>query len=277
VPYLLVPRGLSDVEADLGKASTAGGTLTGDLRLTNRGVHSGVADTYALGMTDARGDGANGTDLRAVGVQSIPASILTGVDDPTDRGIQFAINSWDRFSTESPNEIDVAVDTNGDGEVDRYVVGIDDGLVFAGANDGLILSLIFDADFNLVDGWLADAPLNGSTLILPALASDLGLADGSAPFTYSVVAFDGLTGGADETDPSAPFDAFAPAQSTGDFVEVASHDRLSLPAWANAAAIEDGSVTGWMVVTLDDRNGPAQADIVRVGHGHGQRWHPHHR
>ena len=271
VPYLLVPRGLSDIEASLDhRLQLSGGALTGTLRLENDGVHSGFADTYALGILDPRGDGAHGTDVRAVGVQTVPASVF-GVDDPADRGIQFAVNMWDRFSTESPNEVDVAVDTNGDGAVDRYVVGRDQGLTFAGAYDGVYLSFIFDASWNLLDLWYADAPSNGSTVILPALASDLGLAAGNSSFTYSVIAYDGFTGGADETG-TAAFDAYAPAQSTGDFVAIAAGKHASVPVSVVPAAARAGAVSGWLVVTLDDRNGTSQADIVPLrfdlGHGH---------
>ncbi len=46
--------------------------MTAPLRFSNHGVHGGYADTYALGLTDARGDGVNGTDVRAVGVQTLP-------------------------------------------------------------------------------------------------------------------------------------------------------------------------------------------------------------
>ena len=273
VPYVLVPRGLSDLEASLHHGlALDGGVLKGAIKLANKGVHSGYADTYTLGLRDPRGDGAHGMDLRAAGVQSIPASVLTGTDDPADRGIQFAVNSWDRFSTAAPHEVDVVVDTNGDGTPDYYVVGIDEGVVFAGAYDGTFLSLIFDADFNLVDGWLADAPLNGSTLILPALASDLGLTADAGSFTYSVVSFDGFTGLGDAADGSATFDPFNPAQSTGDFVRVAANGKASIPAWVDPAAAKAGTARGWLVVTLDDANGGRQADIVKLslddGHGH---------
>ncbi len=157
----------------------------------------------------------------------------------------------------------MAVDTNGDGELDFYVVGIDDGQLFAGAYDGLFISAIFDAKFNLVDAWLADAPTNGSTVILPALASDLGLTADAGSFSYWVTAFDGFTGVGDQTRASRPFDAFAPAQSTGDFVAVDSGDKAKVPAWASKVAIASGDVRGWLVVTLDDRNGGAQADVIR--------------
>jgi len=266
VPYLLVPRGTSDVSAETGRTSVSGTTASTSLKLRNDSVHSGVADTYALGITDPRGDGTDGTDVRAVGVQSVPAQVFTGVADPNDRGIQFAVNMWDRFSTAAPHEVDIAVDTNGDGVTDRYVVGYDHGLLFASAYDGVEVSLIFDAGFNLIDLWYADAPANGSTLLLPALASDLGLAPGNGSFTYQVAAIDGFTGVPDLTATSSAFDAFTPAQSTGDFVSVAPHGHSSIPAWFTTGA----GVRGWMVVTLDDRNGAAQADIVRA------RFEDHH-
>jgi hypothetical protein len=52
-----------------------------------------------------------------------------------------------------------------------------------------------------------------------------------------------------------------PAQSTGEFVTLASHVHASIPAWYQKGQ----GVLGWMVVSLDDRNGAAQADLVRVG------------
>jgi minor extracellular serine protease Vpr len=265
VPYLLVPRGVSDVDAELKDVTKSGDTVNASLRLDNHSVHAGNADVYGLGVLDIRGDGDHGTDLRAVGVQSLPGELYGA--PATDRAIQFAVNMYDRFATAAPHEVDVAVDTNDDGAADYYVVGIDNGLISAGEHDGLYISVIFDAEFNVVDAWLADAPLNGSTLILPALASDLGLSDGAGSFSYWVAAFDGFTGLADLTGTAAPFDAYAPKQSTGDFVPVPARGKVSVPVWAARNAPE---VSGWLVVTLDDRNGGAQADVVKLDkHGHG--------
>jgi hypothetical protein len=47
---------------------------------------------------------------------------------------------------------------------------------------------------------------------------------------------------------------------------VAAHSHTSIPAWFTTHA----GVRGWLVVTLDDRNGAAQADIVRA------RFEDHH-
>ncbi len=258
IPYLLGPRGVSAGTAPRGWTTGMGSCVSTPRERRNSGGHGGNADVYALGITDPRGDGADGTDVRAVGVQAVPTEVFTGKPDASDRGIQFAVNMWDRFSSASPHEVDVAIDTNGDGTTDRYVVGYDQGQLSAGAFDGVELSLVCDASYNVIAVWYADAPSNGSTLILPALASELGLAPGGGSFTYKVAAIDGFTGVPDLTATSSAFDAFAPAQSTGAFVAVPAHGKVSLPASFTTGA----GVRGWMVVTLDDRNGAAQADLV---------------
>ena len=272
VPYLLVPRGLSDVSASTGGPVTrTGSRVDATLRLRNDGGHAAYVSTYALGTTDPAGDGLNGTDIRAIGVQATPASDL-GVPDPSDRAVSFVVNMWDRFATAAPHEIDVAVDTNGDGDPDRYVIGYDEGAIFGTSWDGIYLSLIFDAaTFDLIDAWYADAPLNGSTIVLPALASDLGLADGAGSFSYQVVAIDGFTGLADVTAPTTAFDAYGSTQSSGGFVPLAPRSSATLPVWADKAA----GARGWLVVALDDANGGAQADVVRVpsSESHGEGHH----
>ena len=56
---------------------------------------------------------------------------------------------------------------------------------------------------------------------------------------------------------------FNPAQSTGDFVGVDAGDKAKIQVSANKLAIASGDVKGWLVVTMDDKNGRAQANIVR--------------
>ena len=54
----------------------------------------------------------------------------------------------------------------------------DDGrsyVLLLGGFNGQVASFIFDASGNVVNAWLADAPMDSSTLLLPALASDIGL------------------------------------------------------------------------------------------------------
>ena len=263
VAYLLVPRGLSDVDVTYVRHATTGATLRGALKLANHGGHRGFADLYALGSTDSAGDSATSFDLRATGIQSIPAEALTGVPDPDDRSILFAVNGWNRMTSASTHEIDLAVDVDSDDVPDFWVIGIDGGKLFADIFDGVYISAIFDADFNLLDAWNADAPLNGSTVLLPALASDIGLTAGAGTIRYWVESFDLVTGDTDAIGASMPFDVFDPAQSTGDFVAVKSHDKAKIKVSADKLAIASGDVQGWLVVTLDDKNGRAQANIVR--------------
>ncbi|MES2210332.1 MAG: S8 family serine peptidase [Chloroflexota bacterium] len=270
VPYLLVPRGLSDVKASLGKGlDESGGVLSGSLNLSNKGIHDGIADVYAWGLSDARGDGAHGTDLRAVGVQSFPGQYLWSGADPSDMAINFAVNSWDRFTVQAPNEIDIAIDTTGDGVEDYFVIGLDEGLLFTGDFDEFYLSLVFDATtFDLLDAWLADAPFNGSTVLLPLLASDIGLTAGDGGFTYWVAAYDGFTGAADVIPGEASFDPFGSEITTGDFVPLAPGDKVSVPVSFDMSAGMENHTLGWMVVGLDDRNGGAQADLIRPMRNH---------
>jgi minor extracellular serine protease Vpr len=215
---------------------------------------------YALGPTDASGDGKNGTDIRAAGVQVLPYDFLDSTADPSDRSIVFAVNMHDRFSTAAPHEIDVAVDTNGDGSAEYVVFGYDYGYMTTGAYSGMYVSFVEDLALKeITNAWLADAPLNGSTVLLPALASDLGLAAGASAFTYKVVAYDGFTADAsDSTYSSRSFDAYAPKQSTGQFKKVNARSSTYISAWFNRVS----TVRGWLVVSMDDRNGYYQADVV---------------
>ena len=146
IPYLAVPRGVSNVVAVRGgHMSSAAGIKSGKMLLANRAWHSGWADLYALGFKDPSGDGDHGTDVRAAGVKVQPTTAL-GFDDPNDRAITFAVNMHDRFSTAAPHEIDVAIDTNDDGDPDAYVIAYDYGYLTAGAWSGQMVSIITDAE-----------------------------------------------------------------------------------------------------------------------------------
>ena len=67
------------------------------------------------------------------------------------------------------------------------MIGIDFGLATAGELSGEPVSIIVDADGNIVDAWGADAPANGSTILLPALASDISRTDADSTVDYEVI------------------------------------------------------------------------------------------
>jgi subtilisin family serine protease len=253
IPFLLVPRGLSDIEADARVRRGAG-----EIRLRNNGVHAGSAELYAFGARDAR-DAPGPTDLRAIGVESLPGEVLEA--GAADRALVFAVNTYERWGNPGETEIDVLVDTDGDGSPDFIVAGVDLGLVTAGVPNGIFVSFTFRVvgdEIELVNAWNTIAPMNSSTALLPVLASDLGLTEAAGDFTYTAAASSVISRGTpDQMDGTGAFNAFRPAQSTGQFVSLNPGERARVPVTGHRRA-------AWMVVSFDDENGPAQADIVRA-------------
>ena len=266
VPFLLVPRGTSDIRAT-GRGISGRTAVTGSIALANRGVHGGTADLYAWGLSDPR-DQARGKsfDGRAVGVQVLPGA-AGGLAD-SDRLLVFAASTHNRWSNPSETEFDIALDTTGDGNPDVLVVGIDIGALLAGADDGTFGAFVIDANTgDLVDLFPALAPTNGSTLLLPAAASSLGLAEGSGAFDYAAAFFSREDGASDDIDGTAGFDAYAPAISTGDFTSLAPGAASSFAVSADRKANAAHPSLGWLVVSHDDADGAPQADRIPLPGG----------
>jgi minor extracellular serine protease Vpr len=264
--FLLVPDAESRVRSsNTGKYASGDGGLVTSIKVHNDGVHSGAADVYAWGITDANDvKGAEDSmDIRTAGVQTLPGSVLGGAD--TDRALVFAVNTLGRWSNASANEFDIPIDSTGDGTPDYVLVGVDFGLVTTGEIDGRFATFVFKADGSLVDAWVATAPMNGGTLLMPALASEVGLAEGASRCTYSVAGFSQVPEGlVDETE-AAAFDAFAPAISTGAFVPLAPGASSTVQLTVDQAKLAATPAKGWLVVTLDDRSGEQEADQVKLG------------
>ncbi|MEU6719635.1 S8 family serine peptidase [Nonomuraea sp. NPDC046802] len=264
--FLLVPDAESDVRSSRPGRYTAGdGGLVTSVNVRNHGVHAGAADVYAWGITDA--DDVKGAedsmDISAAGVQTLPGSALGGAD--TDRALVFAVSTSGRWSNAAANEFDIPIDSTGDGAPDYILVGADYGLVTTGDLDGRFATFVFKADGSLVDAWVATAPMNGGTLLMPVLASQVGLAEGASRFTYTVTGFSQVPGGlVDETE-SAAFDAFAPAISTGAYAPLAPGASAAIQLTVDQARLATTPAKGWLVVSLDDRSGRQEGDQVGFG------------
>jgi hypothetical protein len=98
---------------------------------------------------------------------------------------------------------------------------------------------------------------------LPALASELGLSSASGAFRYRVASFD-LLSPATDTTPYAHFDAWSPAVTSGQFASLAPGQTTTISLGYRSKAVAATKVLGWMVVTLDDASGTAQADLVAL-------------
>jgi hypothetical protein len=271
IPFLGVPRGTSNITAGPRSAYSGGGIVRASIPVTNSGIHTGIADVYAWGLSDPRDLPATSVatdDIRAVGLQVLPAEALTGTADAADRGLIFAVNTWGKWSSGSSNEFDIAIYGANKHKPDYFVVGVDFGAVTNGGTfDGRMASFTFTASGTLVDLWVADAPANGSTVLLPTLASEIGqTATNNTRFSYGVAGFSIEDSSlVDPVAGQAELDPFHPAISTGDFVPIGPGGSASIPVWVNKGLLGTSPTKGWMIVTQDDANGAAQADLVPIG------------
>jgi hypothetical protein len=265
VAYLVVPRGLSDVKAGTPSTFRSTGsdisTFTATLPVSNGGIHTGSADLYAWGISDGQDAGGRSMDVRDVGVQVLPGDALGGA--ATDRGLNFVVNNWGAATNQATNEFDVAIDNNRDGKVDYYVVGFDLGELTSGVFNGQLASFTIDAATNkVIDAFYADAPMNGSVVELPALASEVGVDSAHPAFSYSVTGTSLLdTSLADQTG-TASFDAFRPAVDSGQYATVAPGQTTGVPVTVDQGRARASRARGWLVVSVDDASGAPQADEV---------------
>jgi len=150
---------------------------------------------FELGASSERGDAsldsipaARSMDLQYVGASS--TAPRTGV---ADGQLNIGISTWDNWAhLAGGTELDVEIDTNGDGEADF--------VTFTAAMDEVDLDLA--ATFNLATGEQVDLqPVNGvlgdvdtntfdtNTAILPVSLSALGLSEDAAQISYRVLGY----------------------------------------------------------------------------------------
>ncbi len=254
LPYYLVTRARSNVDADL---------LGGNnpiIRLTNRnGAVAGNGDFYAWGLKNPKTGAIEAAfEPRAVGVQTNPISANT------DSYLVFAVNTYGRFSNPAVGEYDIYIDVNGDGVYDFVLFSADVGGVELGEVNGQIGTFLLNIKSGaLIPEFPADAPTDGSTLLLPVLASDLGISPKKPRFTYAVKAFDS-TGAEEAVAGTASFNAFAPAISNAMFVAVPPNSATNVPVTINKAEFKKTPALGFMVVTEDNLSGGSQANLMKL-------------
>ncbi|GAA0959457.1 peptidase S8 [Virgisporangium aurantiacum] len=260
VPYYMVPQAVSNIETKidtnaLRRNGSAVATVT-----NRRGVVPGAADWYAWGLYDSRDRGLGSNDMRAVGAQTFPG----------DGVMAFAISTTRRWSNASTNEFDVYVDVNGDGVDDYVVVGVDLGLLTAGEANGEMAVAVFD--LRTGDGtieFLADAPTDSSTLVLPVLFEQLCaagspcLSAANPRLKYHAVSFGQTDNTTDTIEGVASFNAFTPAISTGMFDVVAPNASASETVTINAAEFALTPPLGLMIVSHDNRSAD-EAQLIPV-------------
>ena len=258
--FVSVPVPLSSVTSSTTVKPTGGGRY-GAIKLTNSGRHTGTADLYQALLKDPAGDASTSetADLTDLGVQ---ATAVAG--DPADRLVVFAAGQARGTSTQGTHEVDVEIDTDGDGIADYLTYAADSGLMRGEEADGTISAFtITAADHRLVDLRRASAPTNGSTVLLPVLASSIGVTATSPAFRVSATGFS-LTGdgGYDVVSGTGRFQPFRPALNQGQRVKLDPGTSASVTTRVDAAQTSRQTVTGWLVVTPDDAAGRAEVDRV---------------
>jgi subtilisin family serine protease len=276
VPYYLVPRPRADINTDLGKLQGTNPSTTATVT-NKKGVVPGDADFYAWGLLDGldilnprKTDVRNVTnDVRAIGTQSFP--FPTG-SDPNGQAIVFAVNTWTRWSNASTNEFDIYVDVDGDGVDDYIVVGVDQGALTTGSFSGVQGAFVFSTrSAGASEMFLAQAPTDGSTELIPILSSQLCrtgepcLSASNPRFSYHAVSFDLVYGGTDTVVGTGHFNPWTNAISTGGFVTVAPGGSDSTTGIAvNSAEAALTPFLGLMVVSLDNKSGFGEAELLFV-------------
>jgi subtilisin family serine protease len=253
LPYYVVTRARSQVDAQLRDGKNP------NIRLSNRnGAIAGNGDFYAWGLQNPKtGTIEAAFEPRAVGIQSNQISA-------TDSILVFAVNTYGRFSNAAAGEYDIYIDVNGDGVFDYVLFSQDLGLVTTGFSSGQIATFLV----NLATGalgveFLADAPTDGSTVLIPVLASDLGVTPANPRFTYAMNAFDD-TGAGESLTGTASFNAFAPAISNALFVPVAPNTTIDVPVSIDPVEFAITLPLGFMVVTEDNLSGGSQANLLKL-------------
>ena len=266
VPYYLVPRALSNVDAKVAPGTKLAPGMTATVNLTNKANAplAGDADFYAWGLKDPneKNDAKTAADVQSIGVQSFPWTATTQL-------MVFAVNTFEGWYSPSTQEFDIYVDVDNDGIDDYIVVGADQGAISTGSYNGRLGSFVFSTRSGGASiNFFATAPTNSSIAELPVLSSQLCRAGepclnaASPRITYHAVSFDLNTGGSDVVNGMAKYNAWTPSISVGAFDTLApggsASESVSIDPteWALTPAL------GSMIVTLDNENGDDKVNLL---------------
>jgi subtilisin family serine protease len=253
VPYYLTTRARSNLDADLvGHLSPK--HPSANLALSNlRSALTGSADFYSWGLSSPP-TGLAYFDTRAIGVQSNPYG--------SDIFLVFAINTWERFSNAALGtfEIDVFLSGNTSGVPDYALVTGDFGYYTTGTFTGVPGVLIINVAAGTAVVNQIDAPTDGSTLLLPVLASQIGVTAANPLFTYSAFSGDDAT----PVPGTAAYNAFSPSLTNALYYTVPPGVSGTVPVALDPVQWQTSPALGLMIVSQDNASGPAQAALLRA-------------
>ena len=258
MPYLLVPRSLSNVKA--ANTVTPKGT---DVTFNNEG---GALDAYAALYTWGLSDPADipdaidsGQDLASVGVASY--------GDDSLRTVNFALNSSSRFSNPAQLAYNVDIDNDNDGKADYRIVSMDSGYVREQQINGLAEVFVVDLSDGKFypTGSVTLSPTDSSTVVLQVVASQVGI---TGKFSYTANAVDiRNTTAVDTIEQWAQYDPTNKPFNDGQFFKVSRGESKTFNLERNDAAYADQKTLGYMAVAFDNAQGVTEAITGEVGKG----------
>ncbi len=259
VPYYLVERARSQLSAELnGDFGPRHPVSTVKLKNAVSAAKAAGADFYAWGLSGTR-QGAAPFEVRAVGVQTFPMT-------STDNQLVFAVNTFDRFNTAAPAEVDLLIYPAGSSVPNYDVFSYDCGALTTGSYSGQACVGVLNLATNAVKiVSYTYAPTDGSTLLLPIMASDIGLSPSNPRFSYQAMswnangAFNGVPG-------VAKFNAFMPAISNGAWATLKPGAKAAVPVAIDTVEWVQTPALGVMVVDQESNSGATQATLLRVNH-----------
>ena len=258
MPYLLVPRSLSNVKAS--NTPTAKGT---DVTFTNEGGSVGAYTAlYTWGLSDPADvpDGIDsGQDLANVGVASY--------GDETLRTVNFALNSSSRFSNPAQLVYNVDIDNDLDGKADYRIISMDSGSVRAKMINGVAEVFVADLSDGKVyaSGSMTLAPTDSSTVVLQVVASQVGI---KGKFSYTANAVDiRNTTAVDTIEQWAQYDPTNKPFNDGQFFKVNQGESKTFNLERNEAAYTDQKSLGYMAVAFDNAQGVTEAITGELNKG----------
>ena len=258
MPYLLVPRSLSNVKA--ANTLTPKGT---DVTFTNEGGAVGAYTAlYTWGLSDPADipDGIDsGQDLASVGVASY--------GDESFRTVNFALNSSSRFSNPAQIMYNVDIDNNNDGKADYRIISMDSGQVRERQINGIAEVFVADLSDGQVyaSGSVTLSPTDSSTVVLQVVASQVGI---TGKFSYTANATDLRNVAAVDTiEQWAQYDPTNKPFNDGQFFKVNQGDSKTFNLERNEAAYADQKPLGYMAVAFDNAQGVTEAITGEVNKG----------
>jgi hypothetical protein len=272
VPYYLVPRALSGVNATMQKSVTTASPSTNANLSNPSGPTTGNADFYAWGLSDPKPTSTSSADVRAIGVQSFANPSMA---DPNRRLIVFAVNTWNRWSNASTNKFEIFVDVDQNGTDDYVVVGADQGALTTGTSNGVMVTAVFPINPPGPGrlAFFATAPTDSSTILLPVRSSNFCAAGHpcmttlgpgtNKRFNYHAVGLDLKSSFVDVVPGTASFNAGPTSSiSQGMFATVPTGASGTVAVSINPTEWAQTPALGEMIVTLDNKAGAGEAALL---------------